>query len=128
MRRRSFEWPWRRWAHARRERNQWSAWLTDQGRALEAGEEIVPPWAAWPGEDPWWGGWRQGNAEGWLNLVWLPFWSGQKADDKQGYVARWAAPEEWRRYVLEGWDQEGEAAGKLAEVVLNKDRFTGRER
>lgn len=127
MRRHSVAWPWKRWARERRERNRWLAWVTAQLRALEAGEEIEPPWMTWPNQDPWWSGWRQGNAEGWLKLVWLPFWSKLKRDEKEGYVERWNAPAEWRSYVLEGWDQGATTQHKLGEYVLNKDRFTSSE-
>jgi hypothetical protein len=27
MRRRTFEWPWKRWAHERREAEEWLAWI-----------------------------------------------------------------------------------------------------
>lgn len=121
-----FEWPWKRWARNRRQLNEWCAWITNQQRALEAGEEIEPPWVAFPDEDPWWIGWRQGNAEGWLNSIWLPFWSKLDEDRKHAYVKRWNARRQWRAYVLDGWDQADRTKHGVAEFVLNKDAFTRR--
>ena len=87
-------------------------------------KDILPPWEQYPETEPWWIGWRQGDGEVWLKLVWLPFWSKLARTEKEHYVDRWAAPEEWRNYVLEGWGQGKDAEHKLAEFVLNKDKFT----
>jgi hypothetical protein len=38
------EWPWKRWARERRESEESLKWLNGQQRALEAGEEIEPPY------------------------------------------------------------------------------------
>jgi hypothetical protein len=99
------EWPWKRWARERREHEEYLKWLDGQHRALEAGEEIEPPWAVRPGEEPWWGGWRQGYAEPWLLDVWLPFWRKLGRDEKLAYVERWGASPDWRHYALDLWDQ-----------------------
>ena len=56
--------------------------------------EPLPPWLAFPeGEDPCWGGWRQGNGEGWLFLVWIPFFRLLSVDQRNGYLQKWNAPE-----------------------------------
>ena len=78
------EWPWKRWARERRESEESLKWLNGQQRALEAGEEIEPPWVLCPSEEPWWGGWRQGYGEAWLLNVWLP--SGQSWDVAKSWL------------------------------------------
>jgi len=99
------EWPWKRWARERREGEEYLRWLNGQQRAIEAGEEIKPPWVIWPGEEPWWGGWSQGDAEPWLLDVWLPFWSKLGRGEKLAYLEKWSASPDWRHYALYLWDQ-----------------------
>ncbi|MEY4577117.1 MAG: hypothetical protein RL701_1820 [Pseudomonadota bacterium] len=59
------------------------------------GVEPAPPWVAYRGSSPEWGGWRQGVSEAWLHDVWLPFWRGLSADQGEQYVQRWSADDEW---------------------------------
>lgn len=99
------EWPWKRWARERRESEESLKWLNGQQRALEAGEEIEPPWVLFPSEEPWWGGWRQGYGEAWLLNVWLPFWSKLGRGEKPAYLEKWGASPDWRYYALDLWDQ-----------------------
>jgi hypothetical protein len=122
-----FECPWKRWARDRRELSDWLAWITDQRRALEAGKEIRPPWVAWPDEDPCWIGWRQGNAEGWLKLIWLPFWSSLHDDQRHDYVERWNGPPEWQAYVSYESNGQERTEHELAAFALNKDAFRSPE-
>ena len=53
-----------------------------------------PPWIEYPGNDPWWGGWRQGTSETWLLKVWLPFWKNLTAEEKDAYLLR--GPPRWQ--------------------------------
>jgi hypothetical protein len=70
----------------------------------ELGTELAPPWVAYPGADPWWGGWRQGYSETWLLDEWLPFWRTLGELERKAYLARWPAPsDQWRAYVLTLW-------------------------
>jgi hypothetical protein len=100
------EWPWKRWARERREREEFSRWYGEQQRALVAGEEIEPPWIVWPKQEPWWGGWREGNAEGWFKLVWLPFWRKLGREEKLTYLEKWGPSPDWRHYALEIWGRQ----------------------
>lgn len=62
--------------------NEWMRWFVQQRAELECGDEIEPPWVVYQEPEPWWGGWRQGNSEGWLVLVWLPFWDKLSDEDR----------------------------------------------
>jgi hypothetical protein len=66
--------------------------------------EPQPPWIAYPGNDPTWGGWRQGDSEAWLLQQFLPFWRGLNADQRGAYLERWPPPDEdWRTYLTVYW-------------------------
>ena len=55
-----------------------------------------PPWKRYPGKEPWWGGFRQGDSEAWYVNVFLSFWMALQATDRAQYLARWPAPSaEW---------------------------------
>jgi hypothetical protein len=80
--------------------------VTSSDPALDtnANSEVSPPWVKFPGNDPWWGGWRQGVSEAWLQEVWLPFWRSKTREEQELYLREWIPPsEEWRQYVLEHW-------------------------
>jgi hypothetical protein len=65
---------------------------------------IAPPWVEYPETDPTWGGWRQGYSEAWLVDVWLPFWRGLSAAEREQYLEKWPAPsDEWSFYVTVAW-------------------------
>jgi broad specificity phosphatase PhoE len=67
-------------------------------------QELAPPWRAYPGQPPWWGGWRQGESEAWLMQRWMPFWRSLSAAQRSDYLQRWEPPDEdWREYVTERW-------------------------
>lgn len=78
-------------------------WYAAQQQALVRGEEIMPPWVAFPNTEGWWGGWRQGNGEGWLLNIWLPFWQRLSATARIEYADRWNASDDWRDYILNIW-------------------------
>ncbi len=64
----------------------------------------VPPWVKYPGNEPWWGGWRQGFSEAWLMEVWLPFWKKLSIEEKEKYLQEWNPPnEDWREYLTVHW-------------------------
>ena len=66
--------------------------------------ELAPPWSAYPGQPPWWAGWRQGDSEAWLIQQWMPFWRSLDADQRSSYLSRWEPPDEdWREYVTTHW-------------------------
>lgn len=66
--------------------------------------DVEPPWVRYPGVDPWWGGFRQGNSEAWLHYIWLPFWRSLDADARKAYLERWRPPkEEWVEYLYGFW-------------------------
>lgn len=66
--------------------------------------ELEPPWTAYPGQPPWWGGWRQGTSEAWLHDQWLPFWHAKDAAAREAYLVRWPPPDEdWREYLMQHW-------------------------
>ena len=91
---------WRPWKHRKSKIQEWSEWFTAQQQALEAGAEIEPPWVAYPEQEPWWGGWRQGNGEAWLREVWIPFWKTLGPKERRVYVEKWQASPEWREYLI----------------------------
>jgi hypothetical protein len=69
--------------------------------------DVSPPWIAYRNVDPWWGGWRQGVSESWLNGTWLPFWRRLTRGEREAYLERWPPPDEdWRVYLLEYWTKE----------------------
>ena len=78
-------------------------WFQEQQRRLLAGEEIEPPWIAYPHTDGWWGGWRQGNSQFWLESIWLPYWGKLSDKDRVEYAQRWEASSEWREYLFDHW-------------------------
>jgi hypothetical protein len=66
--------------------------------------ELPPPWIRYPGTDPWWGGWRQGESEAWLLETWLPFWQALTAEQRASYLERWPAPDaDWHTYLTVHW-------------------------
>jgi hypothetical protein len=79
--------------------SEFGRWFTAQEKALLEGGEIEPPWVAFPNEDPWWIGWRQGNGEGWIKLIWYPYWKLLEIDQRRSYLDRWNAPDMWREYL-----------------------------
>jgi hypothetical protein len=67
-------------------------------------ESLVPPWIRYPGHEPWWGGWRQGESEVWLLEEWLPFWRSLSEIERGQYIARWIPPDEdWHEYLTVHW-------------------------
>jgi len=71
---------------------------------MTAIRDIPPPWIAYPGQDPWWGGWRQGESEAWLHEEWLPFWRTLDAEARDHYLNRWKPPAcEWAEYLSHHW-------------------------
>lgn len=106
----------------KKEPSEWECWFATQIDALNRGEEIVPPWIAFPDSDPWWGGWRQGNSQGWLVLVWIPFWRHLNDREKLAYIEKWDASADWREYLMKEKSVLREPIS-LAEHVLNLDKF-----
>ncbi|WP_260597541.1 hypothetical protein [Sphingomonas endolithica] len=49
----------------------------------------------------------QGAEEAYLDLEWLPFWSGLDDVAKDSYLDRWNAPKEWREEIAERYDHPG---------------------
>lgn len=81
-------------------------WHAEQKRKLEAGEEIEPPWIAFPKSNPivLWVDWRHGN--GWLDNIWKPFWNGLNITEKKEYLKKWQPPnDEWYETVTIYWDK-----------------------
>lgn len=69
-----------------------------------AKSELAPPWKTFPGQPPWWSGWRQGESEAWLQRDWLPFWRTLNTTERCDYLTRWVPPDDdWREYVSEHW-------------------------
>jgi methyltransferase (TIGR00027 family) len=81
-------------------------WPMKSHRTEIMGNEISPPWVAFPLSTPLWAGWRQGISEGWLHTTWLPFWWSLSAAEGAAYLERWPPPDEqWRERMLE-WAQK----------------------
>lgn len=47
----------------------------------------------------------QGPEEAYLDLEWLPFWSGLDDAAKDAYLERWNTPQEWRTEISRRYDQ-----------------------
>lgn len=112
-----FNWPWKK------TENEWQRWFSQQLESLAHGEEIEPPWVVYPDSEPWWGGWRQGNSEGWLVWVWLPFWQKLSGEEQLQYLEKWHAPAAWREYLQEEFGAD--EASSIAGHVLNYGIFHG---
>lgn len=65
-------------------------------RKLNQIGDVFPPWQAFPKYDSLSGGWRQGNGEYWLLNIWLPYWKQLSEQEKQNYLNKWDAPEDWK--------------------------------
>lgn len=83
-----------------RRKTDWQQWLDIQLKAFSNGEEIVPPWVAFPGSEPWWGGWRQGISETWFRYCWFPFWSGLSNEAKASYIEKWNTTVDWYEHLM----------------------------
>lgn len=78
------------------------------------GEDVVPPWIQYPGEEHWWGGWRQGNGEGWLHVRWYPFWDKLTYEERQAYIERWPPPnDDWRSWMNIRLDDQTVLRGQI---------------
>jgi hypothetical protein len=65
-------------------------------RKFGAGEEIEPPWVAFPNNSPVFG-WNQGFQESWKTNIWLPFWRSLSAEKQKEYLEKWRPPnDDWR--------------------------------
>ncbi len=72
--------------------------------AFSAKQDVPPPWIKYPGNETWWGGWRQGTSEAWLVDEFLPFWRGLSPEDRQEYLTRWPPPDgEWLDQMTKVW-------------------------
>ncbi len=87
--------------YQRRQTEEFEQWLASQLNDLKLGVEIKPPWITYVGQEPYWGGWRQGFSEAWYIQVWLPFWKALSEDEQLTYVIKWYAPSEWLEFLLD---------------------------
>jgi len=92
------------WTAQQKREREWEQRYSRQLQAVRAGAESEPPWIAFPENAPWWGGWRQGYGEVWLQNVFLPFWKRLGPGEREEYLERWPPPDEdWREYLTEIW-------------------------
>lgn len=81
---------------------KWQNWFAGQQSRLESGDEIEPPWIAFPNSLPF--SWRQGYREEWKNSVWIPFWQRLSEAERVHYLNRYEPPsEEWRETLTIYW-------------------------
>ena len=73
---------------------------------------INPPWIEYASskfEGPFWGGWRQGNAEPWFRDIWTPFWKKLTPEERIMYLEKNPLPEphkdDWD-FALKLWSGE----------------------
>jgi len=64
------------------------------------GVDIQPPWVVYPGQFPWWVGWRQGGGEAWLMSIWRPYWRSLDEQQQLDYLQQWSPPLAWRDFLL----------------------------
>ena len=67
--------------------------MLSQIAAMEIGNEIMPPWVMFPGEDV---SWRQGYQEAWFHEFWLSFWGLLLPCEREIYINKWKIPAYWR--------------------------------
>jgi hypothetical protein len=78
-------------------------WYKSQMLKFGAGEEIEPPWVAFPNNSPVFG-WNQGFQESWKINIWLPFWQGLSAEKQAEYLEKWRPPsDDWRETLTIYW-------------------------
>ena len=65
---------------------------------------VQPPWIEYPGNDPWWGGWRQGYSGAWFLDIWIPFWNKLSPKEKKTYLKKYPPPnDDWLLYLTDYW-------------------------
>jgi hypothetical protein len=78
-------------------------WYELQIRKSDAGDEIEPPWVAFPNNSPIYG-WNQGFQEAWKTNVWLPFWRSLSEEKQNEYLKKWRPPDDdWRETLTIYW-------------------------
>src|SRR5690349_3821452 len=88
------------------DKKEWIKFFTAQLEDLQAGKEMEPPWIVWPGSRTW--SFKQGNQEGWMHAVFIPFWKRMSREERITYVAKWNPPEHWKSTLLgEYWLRMG---------------------
>jgi hypothetical protein len=71
---------------------------------FDVGDIVPPPWVRYPGSEPTWGGWRQGESEAWLRDTWFPYWQGLSQQQRAAYLKQWPPPDgSWQLYVTQIW-------------------------
>ena len=61
---------------------------------------VQPPWLEYPGNESFWGGWRQGGGEAWLVNTWFPFWNQLTQEEQRAYLEQYPPPDEdWLLYM-----------------------------
>ncbi len=68
-------------------------------RAEQNSLGVEPPWVKYPGYSPSDGFWRQ-SGETWFAYVWQPYWNNLCTVERQDYLERWNAPEQWRLFYF----------------------------
>jgi hypothetical protein len=111
------EW-WAKRAEARADSEEYARaqargaeWFASQKQAVQAGEEIEPPWKVAPALGPTSSAWRQGGGEAWIKEIWYPFWTGLNKEQRITYLDTWDAPDNWREYI-----DPGSPKPRLAEI------------
>jgi hypothetical protein len=89
-------------ASENKEGSEWQDWYAEQRRKLEAGEEIEPPWMAFPNSSPIYG-WNQGNTEHWKMNVWMPFWNRMSEAEREDYFQKHHTSDEWLETITVFW-------------------------
>ena len=85
-----------------KEDSDWENWYAGQIDKLNSGEEIEPPWTAFPNGSPIYG-WNQGRSEEWKTNVWMPFWNRMNEEARGNYFDRRQPSEEWRETLTVYW-------------------------
>ena len=78
-------------------------WFKEQEKKLKAGEEIEPPWFAFPVSYASYG-WNSSATEKWKLEIWIPFWKKLNQTDKEKYLEKWQPPnEDWLKLITIDW-------------------------
>ncbi|WP_144062274.1 hypothetical protein [Cupriavidus sp. GA3-3] len=89
-------------------------------RIVVANSSPPPPWVAFPEiSEPLKLGFLQGDIEYWWDNYWSSFWESLTAEEREAYLGRHGATEEWKRCI---WLHGREARELLESALSEKDQ------
>lgn len=86
-------------------------WFREQTAKLKAGQEIEPPWVAFPISIASYG-WDSGETERWKVKIWLSFWKKLTKSEQENYLEKWKPSNEWREIIMNEWENKLEKSDR----------------